>query len=128
MSSEENDIALSMSEINRLSKDVYSFMHALATRLSSSLPAGMLKVTKKKKLFSSREIVESITITIKDNTFAIFIENDNIVTTINKYVNNIVLSHQRCSVPEWFAYLKEELKSMADYHKDAAELLSDFLI
>ncbi|HUW64502.1 MAG TPA: hypothetical protein VMW83_07370 [Spirochaetia bacterium] len=128
MGSDDNDIDISMSEIKRLSKDVHSFMHALATRLSSSLPEGMLKIVKKKKLLSSRETVQSIAVTVKDKTFLMCLENDHLVTTINKQVNNIVLSHGKCSVPEWFSCLKEELKLVADYHKDAADLLSDFLI
>ncbi len=128
MGSGGDDIDISMSEIKGLSQDVHSFMHALATRLDSALPEGMVRITKKKKLFSSRETVNSITINLKDKTFLISLEDDHLVTTINKQVNNIVLSHDKCPVPQWFSCLKEELRVVAEYHKDAADVLSDFLI
>lgn len=128
MGSDENEIDLHMSEIKSATQDVHAFLHALATRLTSSLPGSMLKVTKKKKLFSSRETVQSIEIVLNDKTFLLYLENDHLLATINKQVNNIVLSHSKCTVQEWFTNLKEELKLVADYHKDATELLSDFLI
>jgi hypothetical protein len=127
MSQGPDEFDLDAAVLRRSQVDIRAFMEALAVRLEGALPGRVTVERRRDGLLSKTSHVAKITVVGEKATYVISNDKAGLSASRAKTVRGVTISSSIVPVPEWLNLLRAEVRTLAEEHGEASDVLHGFL-